>query len=231
MLRKDQDTVNITFEARHKDVKKSIAVGIQNLLEERKLLDKIDEKLLNLLDHDAIFHTEHPNQVRSSYKCNENQWMIQFITKNIDELCKNLECPICFVTAKVPIFQCREGHLICFICQHKVNKCSECRNVYSRPLKRHRHAERDVEKLEELIQKVIDLGGKIEAGVEKNNVGEEGSHNNVDSGAKSTAIDCGENMIWNNQNVENEVAQKIHAGGQKMTYGAQKMKINEQVRC
>ena len=38
--------------------------------------------------------------------------MVDFLTKSIKEKESELECPVCFETAEVPIFMCSEMHLI-----------------------------------------------------------------------------------------------------------------------
>ncbi|XP_010454972.1 PREDICTED: E3 ubiquitin-protein ligase SINA-like 7 [Camelina sativa] len=37
-----------------------------------------------------------------------------------------LECPICFETMTIPIFQCDNGHLACSSCCPKLSKCPSC---------------------------------------------------------------------------------------------------------
>ena len=77
---------------------------------------------------------------------------------NIDKKIKakesDLECPVCFEVPSMgePIYQCREGHLVCSQCEpklskRKVNDCPKCRIKYDNPLPRSRLAERDIEKL------------------------------------------------------------------------------------
>ena len=38
--------------------------------------------------------------------------MVDFLTKSMKEKESDLECPVCFETAEVPIFMCSEMHLI-----------------------------------------------------------------------------------------------------------------------
>ena len=48
-------------------------------------------------------------------------------TANLLEL---LECPVCFeVTRTGPVFNCRNGHLICSACKPKVKSCPVCRSA------------------------------------------------------------------------------------------------------
>jgi len=46
---------------------------------------------------------------------------------NETSILKMLECPICLETMGPPIYQCREGHLICAKCREKIVKCPTCR--------------------------------------------------------------------------------------------------------
>ena len=39
-----------------------------------------------------------------------------------------LECPVCFETPKVgPLYQCKNGHILCSGCIEKVRECPQCR--------------------------------------------------------------------------------------------------------
>ena len=70
---------------------------------------------------------------------------------------KDLECPVCLVTASVPIYSCAENHMICSVCRPQMAECPECRVEYSdnkRP-RRHRYAEKMVEELD-IMKKEID---------------------------------------------------------------------------
>lgn len=42
---------------------------------------------------------------------------------------EKLECPICIRIALPPIMQCRNGHVICNSCRHKVRDCPVCREA------------------------------------------------------------------------------------------------------
>lgn len=47
---------------------------------------------------------------------------------SVDELRKSLECPVCFHTPKAgPLYQCKNGHILCSGCSDKVKQCPECR--------------------------------------------------------------------------------------------------------
>lgn len=191
----------------------------QNLQEEKKRLANIDAEMLNLLNCNIIFPNEPPKHNKRASKYNDNQQIIQLLTKNIEELNTSLECPVCFEIAKVPIFQCGDGHLICSTCKPKINKCPECRKLYSRNLIRNRYAERDSEKLANLIQQVIDLAeGETDAQEDNSSVGGEGSNSN-DDGAQNMPMDGGEKMeICGNPNVENAGTENMKMSGHQDGY-------------
>ena len=56
----------------------------------------------------------------------------------VSKLEAELECPVCFETAEVPIYMCQEMHLICANCRPKLKECPECRVPYQAQLRRHR---------------------------------------------------------------------------------------------
>ena len=76
-----------------------------------------------------------------------NKQLLNFIDKQIGEKEKELECPVCFEIAIIPIFMCIESHLICSNCRPKIFECPECRLAYSGKPKRHRYAEKAAEEL------------------------------------------------------------------------------------
>ena len=80
----------------------------------------------------------------------ENNKLIDFMLKSIEEKEAELACPVCFETAEAPIFMCQQMHLICSSCQPKVTSCPECREDYQGPPRRHRYAERDAEELKKM---------------------------------------------------------------------------------
>ena len=63
---------------------------------------------------------------------------LDYINQKIEAKEKELECPVCFETASVPIFMCQELHLICSVCRPKVSECPECRLRYTGRPRRHR---------------------------------------------------------------------------------------------
>ena len=64
---------------------------------------------------------------------------------------------MCRETALVPIYTCSEQHIICSCSADKVANCPQCREELTRPLKRHRYAERDVEELANLREELAGL--------------------------------------------------------------------------
>merc|ERR1719509_246845 len=99
------------------------------------------------------------NQVSalSLKKPNPNKEMVNFLKTIIEEKERSLECPVCYETAKIPIYMCSESHLICFTCKLKMNDCPVCRKKYPKELIRNRYAEEDADKLADLYLKMEDM--------------------------------------------------------------------------
>ena len=59
----------------------------------------------------------------------------------LDEEVKNyfkdlLECPVCFETIdSIPIYQCRNGHVVCKDCHPKLETCPICRELRDGPIR------------------------------------------------------------------------------------------------
>ena len=84
----------------------------------------------------------------------------RFIVKKEKDISKKeeeLDCPVCLETARVPIYMCSEQHIICSCSADKVANCPQCREELTRPLKRHRYAEREVEELASLREELAEL--------------------------------------------------------------------------
>ena len=88
---------------------------------------------------------------------NENKKFIDFMAKSIEKKEAELECPVCFEIADVPIFMCQQQHLICASCQPRVTSCPECREPYQKPPRRHRYAERDAEELKKMREELVKM--------------------------------------------------------------------------
>ena len=86
--------------------------------------------------------------------------LLNFLIKQKE---KDLECPVCFLTATVPIYSCPESHLICSACRPRVADCPECRLVYKdkQPTSRHRYAEKMVEELNMLRRELSQSGRRL----------------------------------------------------------------------
>ena len=84
----------------------------------------------------------------------------RFIVKKEKDISKKeeeLDCPVCLETARLPIYMCSEQHIICSCSADKVANCPQCREELTRPLKRHRYAEREVEELASLREELAEL--------------------------------------------------------------------------
>ena len=75
-----------------------------------------------------------------------------YIKRQIKDLKKELNRPVCFETAAVPIFKCDDDHLICSSCivLLKKQECPQCRAYYPMSgARRLRGAERQAQLLKE----------------------------------------------------------------------------------
>ena len=73
---------------------------------------------------------------------------------------EDLQCPVCLETVAAPVFMCRNQHIICSrssCASNKVSKCPLCTVELSRPLGRHRYAEKQVEELLSLREELREL--------------------------------------------------------------------------
>ena len=68
-----------------------------------------------------------------------------------------LQCPVCYEVADVPIYRCSKEHLICYSCRSRVTTCPRCRMEYRGPPERYRYAERTVEEIQRLRQQLAKL--------------------------------------------------------------------------
>lgn len=122
----------------------------RQLLDSRKT-DSIDNQIkqdMNTLEKKKIKIEK--EQEALPKKQNVNEGLIEHISNMIDDKNKDLECPVCFETAKTPIYQCTGGHLICKTCLPNLRICPECRIRYPNTLFRNRFAEKMYEEIKKL---------------------------------------------------------------------------------
>jgi len=115
-------------------------------------IDRLKDKLAeNIKATEDLANSEIPKtEVVNPPKENASSRLLEFMICSIKEKENDLECPVCFETADVPIYMCSEMHLICSTCKPKVRECPECRVPYTGPPKRHRYAEKTAEELKKL---------------------------------------------------------------------------------
>ena len=51
----------------------------------------------------------------------------QKLVRAVSGVVKALECPVCLESAAPPVSQCVHGHLLCFGCRLKSQRCPVCR--------------------------------------------------------------------------------------------------------
>ena len=82
---------------------------------------------------------------------------LRILTRSIKEKKTDLECPVCFETAQIPIFMCSEMHLISNRYRPKVHECPECRLPYTGSSKRKKFAEKTAGDLKKLKKEFDNL--------------------------------------------------------------------------
>ena len=66
---------------------------------------------------------------------------------DLEEIKDLLKCPVCFETIdSVPIYQCRNGHVVCKNCHPKLETCAICRQLHNGPIRNL--------KLEEMVERL-----------------------------------------------------------------------------
>ena len=82
--------------------------------------------------------------------------LLLLLKNSIKDKETDLECPVCFEVAEVPIYSCHESHVICNSCLPKLTSCPACRQSLQgkgKP-KRHRYAEKSAEELKRLREEL-----------------------------------------------------------------------------
>merc|ERR1712142_945183 len=113
-----------------------------NLLDAERDLSRLGKEKDSLM--------ERLGAVEDKLRGNRQKEKLLNIHNQIKRLQTNLECPICLETAYNPIYQCREGHLVCSACVVRVARCAMCRQ--DGPVNiRTRYAENDSLELSRLL--------------------------------------------------------------------------------
>ena len=121
-------------------MKMYLDMNIEDASSELRRLGQEKEELISRLD-----------SVENKLRGNKQKDRLLNIHNQILRLQTNLECPICTETASSPIYQCKEGHLVCSSCVVRVARCAICREAGPVNV-RNRYAENDSEELGCLLQ-------------------------------------------------------------------------------
>ena len=116
-------------------MKMYLDMNIVDASSELKRLGQEKEELVSRLD-----------SVENKLRGNKQKDRLLNIHTQILRLQTNLECPICTETASSPIYQCKEGHLVCSSCVVRVARCAICRQPGPVNV-RNRYAENDSQEL------------------------------------------------------------------------------------
>ena len=116
-------------------MKMYLDMNIEDATSELRRLGQEKEELISRLD-----------SVENKLRGNKQKDRLLNIHNQILRLQTNLECPICTETASSPIYQCKEGHLVCSSCVVRVARCAICREAGPVNV-RNRYAENDSQEL------------------------------------------------------------------------------------
>eukprot|EP00092_Neocalanus_flemingeri_P000379 GFUD01000403.1.p1 GENE.GFUD01000403.1~~GFUD01000403.1.p1 ORF type:complete len:806 (+),score=225.30 GFUD01000403.1:35-2419(+) len=129
--------------------------------EGEKIQDNIEELGKELSENcekaEKLATLEVQNTVTETKPKENTSRVSEFLAQSIKEKEADLECPVCFETADIPIFMCSEMHLICCRCRPKIRECPECRLPYTGAAKRHRFAEKTAGELGKLKKELENL--------------------------------------------------------------------------
>ncbi|XP_023321447.1 rho-associated protein kinase 1 [Eurytemora carolleeae] len=128
-------------------------------LEINKEIQMIKENLRFLQQETKTASKDCSGSVKSSSSSTtaHSQLLLEFLSCQIEQKSRDLECPVCLETSETPIYMCSEQHIICSNCWQKVirtrSECVECRTPYPVQPMRHRYMEKVAEELADLITK------------------------------------------------------------------------------
>ena len=120
--------------------KAKILVAIQKIKFELSRIDDYDKSKLTLIK-------ESNSEVTNS-KYDE----INTLSKDIKEMERDLECPVCFELCAAPIYMCSRSHQICQECRPKMKVCPQCREPYKKNKIRHLKKEDIVVELQKMYK-------------------------------------------------------------------------------
>lgn len=123
-----------------------------NLLDAERDLSRLGKEKDSLM--------ERLGAVEDKLRGNRQKEKLLNIHNQIKRLQTNLECPICLETAYNPIYQCREGHLVCSSCVQRVARCAMCRQDGPVTI-RNRYAENDSLELSGLLCERREIMAKL----------------------------------------------------------------------
>jgi len=142
-------------ENKRRKLEKHIELEMENMKKEGETIQEHIEKLgKNLSENykkaDNLATVSTCRSVSETMPKENSSRVADFLARSIKEKEVDLECPVCFETADIPIFMCLEMHLICNRCRPKVRECPECRLPYTGVAKRHKFAEKTAGELGKL---------------------------------------------------------------------------------
>ena len=137
-------------------MKMYLDMNIVDASSELRRLGQEKEELVSRLD-----------SVENKLRGNKQKDRLLNIHTQILRLQTNLECPICTETASSPIYQCKEGHLVCSSCVVRVARCAICREAGPVNV-RNRYAENDSQELGCLLLERDEIMASLTASLSTN---------------------------------------------------------------
>ena len=165
----------------------TIAINLKRLIERKMMLESITERRIEeFIIEEEVIKLEKTNLIDdlqmnieatenlAKFEVNNNKGTrsneensskgVERLRRSIErkEKCiakkeEDLECSVCLEIARVPIFMCSEQHIISSCCSAEIAKCPLCREELSRPLRKHRYAEKEAEEVASLRDELADL--------------------------------------------------------------------------
>jgi len=112
-------------------------------------------------DDDKTGETTECNKETADSKEWATKELVKSLEMQISGMSFDLECPVCLNVCQPPIYSCVAQHPVCSRCRPDLKQCAVCRQPYDQRLIRHRYAERDYEKLEEVRSQLTLQGPRI----------------------------------------------------------------------
>jgi len=148
---KDVTEGSIIVEGSQED-KSNLVEKVNTLPKKVADMETVDEVVEISSDDDETW-----DEITGTNETAKGKEQIKALEVQISDMSLELECPVCFEVCAPPIYMCLAQHPVCSGCRMDLKDCAVCREPYDQGLIRHRYAERDYEKLEEVRRRLLAL--------------------------------------------------------------------------